>query len=125
MATGVTGRVHRSQHNLRFTIQFYDLAIFDKTINANATQCLCSQAVSGDWDLTAKVLSQRVDSTDVVRSTWLRLLENLRRIDDPELLPGWLAATARREARDLLRRRSSSGDHWPPAVHVVKGFSGQ
>ena len=59
------------------------------------------------------------DSTDVVRSTWLRLLESLRHIDQPEALPGWLAATARREALDLLGRRSSSGDHQPPAVQLV------
>jgi DNA-directed RNA polymerase specialized sigma24 family protein len=59
------------------------------------------------------------DSTEVVRITWLRLLESLRHIDQPEALPGWLAATARREALDLLGRRSSSGDHQPPAVQLV------
>jgi len=32
----------------------------------------------------------------VVHTTWLRLLENLRRINQPEALPGWLAKTARR-----------------------------
>jgi RNA polymerase sigma factor (sigma-70 family) len=45
------------------------------------------------------------DSGDVVQNTWLRLLENLRRIEQPEALPGWLATTARREALSLLRRR--------------------
>jgi DNA-directed RNA polymerase specialized sigma24 family protein len=43
------------------------------------------------------------DSADVVRITWLRLLEHLQRIDHPEALPGWLAATARREALEMLR----------------------
>ncbi len=44
------------------------------------------------------------DAADVVQTTWLRLLENLGRIDDPERLPGWLATTARRECLHLLRR---------------------
>jgi DNA-directed RNA polymerase specialized sigma24 family protein len=58
------------------------------------------------------------ESADVVQITWLRLLENLPRIPDPEALPGWLGATARREALDLLSRGS-------PASHVVWGLSGQ
>jgi RNA polymerase sigma factor (sigma-70 family) len=45
------------------------------------------------------------DCADVVQITWLRLMENLRRIDNPEALPGWLATTARREALNVLRRR--------------------
>jgi RNA polymerase sigma factor (sigma-70 family) len=44
------------------------------------------------------------DAGDVVQTTWLRLLENLRRIDDPERLPGWLVTTARRECLRVLRR---------------------
>jgi DNA-directed RNA polymerase specialized sigma24 family protein len=65
------------------------------------------------------------DSADVVWITWLRLIENLHRFEHPEGLPNWLAATARREALEMLRGRSSSGDYPPPAVHVVKGLSGQ
>ena len=41
----------------------------------------------------------------MVQNTWLRLLENLTKIDNPEALPGWLATTARREALGILRRR--------------------
>lgn len=44
------------------------------------------------------------DAADVVQTTWLRLLENLRRIEDPERLAGWLVTTARRECLRLLRR---------------------
>lgn len=65
------------------------------------------------------------DSADVVRITWLRLIENLQRFEHPEALPGWLAGTARREALEMLRGRSSSGDYRPPGVQVVKGWSGQ
>ena len=43
------------------------------------------------------------DAADVVQTTWLRLLENLGRIDDPERLAGWLVTTARRECLRTLR----------------------
>lgn len=81
---------------------------------------LLSAAAEGDADsweeithrftnlLWAVARSHRLsteDSADLVQNTWLRLLENLRRIDCPEAPPGWLATTARREALSVLRRR--------------------
>ncbi len=48
------------------------------------------------------------DAADVAQNTWLRLLENLERIENPEALPGWLATTARREALNVLRRQCRS-----------------
>ncbi|WP_232660908.1 RNA polymerase sigma factor [Pseudonocardia sp. TRM90224] len=46
------------------------------------------------------------DSAEVVQTTWLRLLENLDRIREPERIGGWLATTARHESLRLLRMRS-------------------
>lgn len=48
-------------------------------------------------------LSQ-ADAADVVQTTWLRLLENLSRIQEPERLGGWLAVVARRECLLVLKR---------------------
>lgn len=45
------------------------------------------------------------DAADVVQNTWLRLLENLGRIDNPEAVGAWLTTTARREALNVLRRQ--------------------
>jgi RNA polymerase sigma factor (sigma-70 family) len=45
------------------------------------------------------------DSAEVVQTTWLRLLEHLDRIREPERLGGWLATTARRESLRMLRLR--------------------
>jgi RNA polymerase sigma factor (sigma-70 family) len=45
------------------------------------------------------------DAADVVQFTWLRLVENLDRIHDPERLGGWLATTARRECLRVIRLR--------------------
>jgi RNA polymerase sigma factor (sigma-70 family) len=44
------------------------------------------------------------DAADVVQTTWLRLVEHLDRINEPEHLLSWLATTARRESWRTLRR---------------------
>jgi RNA polymerase sigma factor (sigma-70 family) len=51
----------------------------------------------------------RLTSADVAelqQITWLRLVENLHKIEQPERIGGWLATTARRESLQLLRRAS-------------------
>lgn len=45
----------------------------------------------------------RDDAADVAQTTWLRLVENLDRIREPERLGAWLATTARRESLRKLR----------------------
>jgi RNA polymerase sigma factor (sigma-70 family) len=42
-------------------------------------------------------------AADVAQTTWLRLVENLDRIKEPDRLGGWLATTARRECLRHLR----------------------
>jgi RNA polymerase sigma factor (sigma-70 family) len=46
------------------------------------------------------------DAADVFQTTWLRLVENLDRIRDPEHLGSWLVTTARRECLRVIRLRS-------------------
>jgi RNA polymerase sigma factor (sigma-70 family) len=43
------------------------------------------------------------DAADVAQTTWLRLVEHLDRIRDPERLGGWLATTARNECLRYIR----------------------
>jgi RNA polymerase sigma factor (sigma-70 family) len=45
---------------------------------------------------------QEADALDAVQMTWLRLAENIRRIQHPESLAGWLATTAARECLRIL-----------------------
>ncbi|HEX6931684.1 MAG TPA: sigma-70 family RNA polymerase sigma factor [Streptosporangiaceae bacterium] len=45
------------------------------------------------------------DAGDVYQTVWLRLAENLRRIQSPEQLGAWLATTARRESLRVVRGR--------------------
>jgi len=41
---------------------------------------------------------------DVYQTVWLRLIENVHKIRDPQCLRGWLATTTRRECLDAIRR---------------------
>src|SRR5580658_2729286 len=46
------------------------------------------------------------DVGEVHQTTWLRLVENIGRIEHKERVGSWLATTARRESLRLLRKRS-------------------
>jgi RNA polymerase sigma factor (sigma-70 family) len=58
------------------------------------------------WATTRAYRLSPTDAADVTQTTWLRLVENLDRINDPERLGGWLATTARRECLRHMRLRS-------------------
>jgi RNA polymerase sigma factor (sigma-70 family) len=47
---------------------------------------------------------QPADVFDVAQTTWLRLVQNLDTIREPERLAGWLAVTATRESLAVLRK---------------------
>jgi RNA polymerase sigma factor (sigma-70 family) len=46
------------------------------------------------------------DIGELQQTTWLRLVENLHRIEQPERVGGWLATTASRQSLQLLKRAS-------------------
>ena len=73
------------------------------------------------WSVCRAHRLSSADAGDVVQTTWLRLVEHLGRIEDPERLPGWLATTARRECLHLLRRsgREQVGFDDDAALEVV------
>jgi len=56
------------------------------------------------WSVARSFRLGSADAADAVQTSWLRLLEHLDRIEDPERLAGWLATTTRRECLRLLRR---------------------
>jgi RNA polymerase sigma factor (sigma-70 family) len=58
------------------------------------------------WATARGCRLSRADAADVAQTTWLRLVENLDRIRDPERLGAWLATTARRESLRCLRLRA-------------------
>lgn len=57
------------------------------------------------WATTRAHRLSQAEAADVVQTTWLRLVENLDRIKDPERLGAWLATTARRECLRHIRVR--------------------
>lgn len=80
---------------------------------------LLERAAGGEraaWDALVDRFSQMVWSVargfrldeatahDVSQTVWLRLIENVDRIRDPERLPGWLVTTCRREALRVVKK---------------------
>jgi RNA polymerase sigma factor (sigma-70 family) len=59
------------------------------------------------------------DASDVVQTTWLRLVEHLDRIQQPDRVSAWLVTTARRECLALVRRQSQQAPAALPAVELV------
>ena len=56
------------------------------------------------WAVARAHRLSRADAADVVQATWLRLVEHLADIRNPDRIGAWLATTARREALLTIRR---------------------
>ncbi len=76
--------------------------------DAQAWEDLVDRFASLVWSICRTHRLTDDDAADAAQLTWLRLLENLDKIRDPERLAGWLATTCRRECLALLRRSRSS-----------------
>ena len=57
------------------------------------------------WAITKDFRLAESDAEDVAQTTWLRLLEHIDRIEYPERVGSWLAATARNECLRVLTAR--------------------
>jgi RNA polymerase sigma factor (sigma-70 family) len=49
------------------------------------------------WSITRSFKLSESDAADVVQTTWMRLVEHIDRIEQPDRVGSWLAATARNE----------------------------
>jgi RNA polymerase sigma factor (sigma-70 family) len=56
------------------------------------------------WGIARGFSLSGSDAADVSQTTWLRLVENLGRLREPEHLGAWLATTTRHECLRVLRR---------------------
>ncbi|WP_344424473.1 sigma-70 family RNA polymerase sigma factor [Pseudonocardia ailaonensis] len=56
------------------------------------------------WSIGLRSGLSRADAGEVVQATFLRLVEKLDQVREPERLGGWLATTARREAWRVSRQ---------------------
>lgn len=72
---------------------------------------LTEQYTSLLWSVARAMRLSEADSADAVQATWLRLVEKLETIRDPNRIAGWLSTTIRRECLAILRQRTKSVPH--------------
>jgi RNA polymerase sigma factor (sigma-70 family) len=106
--------------------------------HASPIASLVDSAASGDqraWNeivdrytpLVLSVIYQHrlrpADAADVNQTLWLRLVEQIGKLRDPEALPGWIATTTRNECLRMLKLQQrtqpfdpQSSDEHSPAV---------
>ncbi len=74
--------------------------------NRQAWERLVDQYARLIWSITGEFKLTESDAADVSQTTWLRLLEHIDRIQYPDRVGSWLAATARNEClRSLAARK--------------------
>lgn len=62
------------------------------------------------WAVARSFRLAEPDAADVVQTTWLRLVEHLGSLQQPERVGAWLGTTARREALRLAKVRGQSAE---------------
>jgi RNA polymerase sigma factor (sigma-70 family) len=60
------------------------------------------------WSVVRSFRLSDAEAHDVTQTTWLRLVEHLTSIRDPNAVGGWLATTARRECIALFKKSGRS-----------------
>lgn len=66
------------------------------------------------WQIALSVTRNHSDSEDVVQATFLKAVESLDQLRDPEKLRPWLLSIARSKALDRVRRRKETLTDAPP-----------
>ena len=109
-ATGTRGEVGRGALRRRaVAILIQEAALGDQ----DSWNALVDRFSSTVWAIPRGLRLNSADAADVFQTTWLRLLENLDRIEQPERVGAWLATAPRREGLRVLRmagRQIPNGD---------------
>jgi RNA polymerase sigma factor (sigma-70 family) len=71
-----------------------------------AWEAIVARFVRLVWATTRAHRLSSADAADVSQTVWLRLVENLDRIRDPDRLGAWLVTTTRHECLRMIRLRS-------------------
>ncbi|MGH3225868.1 MAG: RNA polymerase sigma factor [Streptosporangiaceae bacterium] len=72
----------------------------------HAWEALVDQYARLIWSITVQFKLTESDAADVAQTTWLRLFQHIDRIQHPDRVGSWLAATARNEClRSLAARK--------------------
>jgi RNA polymerase sigma factor (sigma-70 family) len=78
--------------------------------DAAAWNALVDQFAGLVWAVARSHRLSDADAADVSQTTWLRLVERLGELREPERVGAWLATTARRESLRHLRLRGRIGE---------------
>ena len=101
------------------------------TGDTQAWDFLVSQYGRLVWSITTGFKLIESDAADVVQTTWMRLIEHIDRIEQPDRIGSWLASTARNEClrhvaarkRLVLVRENAEFDgadhHGPPVDEAL------
>ena len=89
-----------------------DLVMRARNGDQQAWDALVERYAALVWSICRRHRLDRIDAEDVAQTVWLRLVDQLGRLRDPDALPGWLATTTRREclqALDTARKTGAPG----------------
>jgi RNA polymerase sigma factor (sigma-70 family) len=100
-----------------------------RTGDQNAWNALVERFAPTVWAIARGHRLNSADAADVFQTTWLRLLEHLNRIEQPERVGAWLATTTRRECFRVLRmsgRQVPNGENFDvhPALATSEPLEG-
>lgn len=70
--------------------------------DTRAWECLIDKFGRLIWSITRDFKLRESDAADVFQTTWMRLVEHVNRIEHPDRVGSWLAATARNECLRCL-----------------------
>jgi RNA polymerase sigma factor (sigma-70 family) len=99
-------RVPRRRRGSRDRLDASDVALLVEAASAgnqDAWNALVDRFASTVWAIARGHRLNSADAADVFQTTWLRLLEHLDRIEQPERVGAWIGTTARRECLRVLR----------------------
>jgi RNA polymerase sigma factor (sigma-70 family) len=83
-----------------------DLVEFAAGGDRRAWACLVDRFAGLIWSVARAHGLDTADASDVSQTTWLRLLEHIRGLREPDRVGGWLATTARHECLRMHRLRA-------------------
>jgi RNA polymerase sigma factor (sigma-70 family) len=69
------------------------------------------------WGVARRSRLNQTDAADVVQATWLKLVEHLDRIREPNGIPAWLVTTCQREASRMRRANAQCSPQDPIALY--------
>ena len=80
-----------------------ELVLLARRNDADAWAALVERYTGMLWSIARSYDLGAADSGDVIQTAWLRLVERLHLLRKPESAGAWLAVTAHRESRRVLR----------------------